>query len=309
MDVHLENVRVDRLGREVLDVPSLAIQGKRTVAILGPNGAGKTTLLRLIAGIDRPRTGEVRIGGSPAGRGRDVAYVFQEPVFLRRSVRANLELGLQLRGCARVETGKRVEAAMNLAGIAHLQDRRADRLSGGEGRRVSLARALCLRAPLVLLDEPLAGLDERTYSRLLEELPRLLAAFDATTLLVTHNRHEALRLAEYLIVLADGRVLAAGDKHDVIMNPRASNVAEALGYSVFQAAGRYVAVPPGALRLGRGQVEFTIAVDDVLDLGYSKEVVGHVGATRVRVECPATGEPPRPGDRVVVNAETSFEVV
>ena len=309
MDVQLDNVRVDRRGRTVLDVPSLRIQGKRTVAILGPNGAGKSTLLRLIAGLDRPLRGEVRIGGSPARRGQDIAYVFQEQVFLGRSVRANLELGLRLRGRARVETAGRVEAAMSLLGIAHLADRRADRLSGGEGRRVSLARALCLRAPLVLLDEPLAGLDERTYSRLLDELPRLLAAFDATTVLVTHNRHEALRLAQYLVVLVDGRVLAAGDKHDIIMNPRVSEVAEALGYSVLDAGGRRLAVPPGALRLGRGLLEFTLAVDDVLDLVYAKEIVGRVGTTRVRVECPATDESPRPGARLIVNAEKSFEVV
>ena len=104
MDVALENVRVDRDGRTVLDIPSLRLQGKRTTAILGPNGAGKTTLLRLIAGLERPRTGEIRLGASPPRPGQDVAFVFQQGVFLRQSVRANLELGLRLRGCGTVET-------------------------------------------------------------------------------------------------------------------------------------------------------------------------------------------------------------
>jgi ABC-type sugar transport system ATPase subunit len=186
MDVSLEGVRVERDGRVLLDVPSLLLGGGRTVAILGPNGSGKTTLLRVIAGLDRPSAGRVLIGGLPANASR-VAYVFQEQVFLRRSVRDNLELGLRLRGLNPTERKVRVEEASRVLGITHLMERRADRLSGGEGRRVSLARAMCLQAPLALLDEPLEGLDRPTYSRLLHELPQLLAAFDATKILVTHN--------------------------------------------------------------------------------------------------------------------------
>jgi ABC-type hemin transport system ATPase subunit len=187
-------------------------------------------------------------------------------------------------------------------------DRRADHLSGGEGRRVSLARALCLRAPLVLLDEPLEGLDEHTYSRLLDELPRLLAAFDATTLLVTHNRHEALRLAQDLVVLVDGRVHAAGDKHDVATNPRVKEVADVLGYSVLVADGRQVAVPPGALKPGPGRLEFPMVVEDVVDLVDSRESVGRVGDVRVRVVLTATGDAPQPGDRVLVHAERACDL-
>ncbi len=97
MEVSLEGVRVERDGRVLLDVPSLLIRSGRTIAVLGPNGSGKTTLLRVIAGLDRSRSGRVLIGGLPVQVSR-VAYVFQEQVFLRRSVRDNLELGLRLRG-------------------------------------------------------------------------------------------------------------------------------------------------------------------------------------------------------------------
>ena len=300
MDVEFEKVQVERGGRRVLDIPSLRLRSGRTTAVLGPNGSGKTTLLRLIAGLERARAGRVSYGGSAKP---SVAYVFQEEVFLRRSVRDNLELGLRLRGVNNAEMRGRVDEAAARLGISHLMDRRADHLSGGEGRRVNLARALCLRASLVLLDEPLEGLDGRTYSRLLDELPQVLGAFDATTLLVTHNRHEALRLAQDLVVLVDGRVRAAGDKRAVMMNPALVDVAEVLGYSVLVSNGRRVAVPPDALTLGPGRLEFSMIVEDLLDLVWQREIVGRVGEARVHVAIPATGETPQRGDRALIHAD------
>ncbi|HLQ76683.1 MAG TPA: ATP-binding cassette domain-containing protein, partial [Terriglobia bacterium] len=306
-EVSLEGVQVERDGRVLLDVPTLLLRGGRTTAILGPNGSGKTTLLRVIAGLDRPGTGRVRIGGLPAHASR-VAYVFQEQVFLRRSVRDNLELGLRLRGLDPAERRVRMEEAARLLGITHLMVRRADRLSGGEGRRVSLARALCLRAPLVLLDEPLEGLDRPTYSRLLHELPQLLAAFDATRILVTHNPGEAVRLAEDLVVLVDGRVHASGEKRDVATNPRVPEVAEALGYFVVMRDGRRIAIPPDALRPGSGGEEFLMEVDEVVDLVASTEIAGRIGEVRVHVEVPAGSETPAQGDRIHLHADRFFEL-
>jgi len=303
MDLDIEGVRVEREGRPVLEVASLVVRGGRTTAVLGPNGSGKTTLLRVIAGLERPRAGRVQPDPMP-----HVAYVFQEEVFLRQSVRENLELGLRLRRVEKTQARARVAEASGLLGISHLLDRRADHLSGGEGRRVSLARALCLRAPLVLLDEPLQGLDEPTYSRLLDELPQLLAAFDATTLLVTHNRHEAMRLAQDLVILVDGRVHAAGHKHEVAARPRVREVAEVLGYAVLDVDGRRVAVPPGALRPGPGRTEFSLIVEDVLDLVESREMVGHISGVRVHVTLPPVGATPAAGERVSVHADRVCDI-
>ena len=309
MDLEFNDVRVERDGRVVLDIPSLRIHGGRATAILGPNGSGKTTLLRLIAGLERPLTGGVSVSNESLNQPRpSIAYVFQEHVFLRRSVRENLDLGLRLRGIDKGQRHLRITEAVERLGVAHLLDRQADRLSGGEGRRVSLARALSLQAALVLLDEPLEGLDERTYVRLLDELPQLLAAFDATTLVVTHIRDEALRLAQDLVVLIDGRVLAAGDKREVMTNPRRAEVAEVLGHTVIGINGRRVAIPPGGLQIGPGHLEFTMIVDDILDLVDHQEVAGRVGDAIVRLRVPIANEAPMPGACLGVHAEQAREI-
>jgi tungstate transport system ATP-binding protein len=312
MDVTIADLRFERHRRVVLDIPSLHIREGRTTAILGPNGAGKTTLLRLIAALERPAHGRIVAAGAsptPDIRWRQhVAYVFQEEIFLQRSVRANLELGLRLRGLDRSQRTARIERSADLLGITHLLDRRTDRLSGGEARRVSLARALCLQASLVLLDEPLAGLDTPTYSRLLDELPRLLDAFGSTTVLVTHDRHEALRLGQDLVVLVDGEVQAAGEKRDVAVNPRRRAVAQILGYTILDAGGRSVAIPPGGLALGRGPLEFQMQVEDLLDLVHDREIVGRVGDTTVHVTVPYSATMPAPGDRVLIHANGACDV-
>jgi ABC-type sugar transport system ATPase subunit len=306
MDVRIDGLRFARDGRVVLDVPTLLVRGNCTTAVLGPNGAGKTTLLRVIAGLEPAAAGRIVIVGD---RGREqritppaIAYVFQENVFLQQSVRANLELGLRLRRLSAADRARRIGDAAALLGITHLLERRADRLSIGEGRRASLARALCLRAPLVLLDEPLAGLDPPTYARLLDDLPQVIGAFVGTTILVTHDREEALRLGDDLVVLAGGQVRAAGQTRDVILNPATTVVAEILGYTVLDGAGGRVAVRPGALQPGAGPFEFWMIVDNVVELIERREILGRINGVRARAAAPA-GQSLRAGDRILVHAE------
>lgn len=306
MDVRIEGLRFERDRRIVLDIPSLSFRADRTTAILGPNGAGKTTLLRLIAGLERPAAGRILLAQRTAGARearQAVAYVFQEHVFLNQSVRENLALGLKLRGVPAAERSARIESASNLLGMTHLLDRNAGRLSGGEGRRASLARALCLRAPLVLLDEPLAGLDPATYSRLLGELPRVLDAFRATTVFVTHDHREAVRLADDLVVLVDGVVRAAGDRQSVAFEPRRADVAGIFGYTVLEAGGRQVAISAAGLAPGPGRVEFSMVVDALLELPDHEEVAGTIGQSRVHVTLPSGAAAPQPGERLLVHAD------
>ena len=210
MEVVLEGVRYERDGRPVLDIPAARFASGRISAVLGPNGAGKTTLLRLIAGVERPASGVIRIGGVPVSRprgpGTPTALSFQRPAFVRGTVRHNLDLALRLRGVPALERGARIEGVAARCGIAPLLDRPAAKLSGGEAQRTNLARALVLRAPVTLLDEPLGGVDADGRERLLGELPALLKEYAATAIVVTHYREEALALTASISVLSEGHL-------------------------------------------------------------------------------------------------------
>jgi ABC-type sugar transport system ATPase subunit len=306
MEVRVEGLSFARDRRVVLDVPALCFGAGRTTALFGPNGSGKTTLLRLIAGLERPAAGRVLVGGRAAAADRAtrrrIAYAFQEAIFLDQSVAQNLEIGLELRGVGTPERRLRIEEAAAECGIAHLLDRSAAKLSGGEAQRVSLARALCLRAPVTLLDEPLSGIDQASRAHLLDELPPLLHRFASTTIVVTHDCHEALRLADDLVVIVDGRVRASGTKSEVFSRPPDVEVARLIGYTVVRNGRGALAIPPGCLVAGEGEVTLVMHVQQLLDLGHHREVVGRIGETQVNLLLPDGGAVPAAGGSMAVHA-------
>jgi len=303
VDVAIEGLTFQRGERTVLAIDQLVIREGVRTGLLGPNGSGKTTLLRLIGGLERPTTGEVRLGGLRAGAGREqrrnVAYAFQQPVFLTGSVRSNLGLALRLREVAAEERNQRIEAIARACGITPLLDRDALKLSGGEAQRANLARALCVKAPVTLLDEPLSGLDVSSRAGLLHDLPGLLAEA-STTILVTHDRQEAMRLCDDLVLLMDGRVQAHGPASEVFRRPPTADTASFLGYQVLPTGRGLVAVRPGALSLGAGDIEFQMVVERVADLGTHGEVQGVVAGTTVRAR--HEGDAPAEGDAVTISA-------
>ncbi len=309
MDVALRDVAVVRGGRTVLDVAALSFLTGTTTAVFGPNGSGKTTLLRLVAGLERPARGSVLIGGAEVGRGEGpprTAFAFQEQVFVGGSVRRNLALALELRGVSSEERPARIAEAAAECGIEAVLDRQARQLSGGEAQRVNLARALALRAPVTLLDEPLSGIDRIARTQLLDDLPRLLATFASTTILVTHDREEAFRLADHLVILVDGVLRAAGSKGAVYRAPADRAVAELLGYTVLPCDGGLIAVPPNGLVLAGGDPGFTLVVERVVDMGNHPHVVGRIAGVRVDLRLdrgerlPASGEALRVAPRAHV---------
>jgi ABC-type sugar transport system ATPase subunit len=306
MEVSVSDLHVSRNGRTVLQIPELRFPSGTITAVFGPNGSGKTTLLRAIAGLDRPSRGAVLLDGRPVGRDesarRHVGIAFQTAVFLRGSVRHNLDLALRLRDVSAPERQSRIEEAAEECGVAHVLDRPARHLSGGEAQRVNLARALALRASVTLLDEPLSGIDRIARNQLLADLPRLLAKFAATTILVTHDREEAFRLADRLVIVIAGQVRAAGVKSWIYAHPPDRETAELLGYTVLPHEGRLVAVAPGGLRPGNGALSFLLEVEQVIDMGNHLHVVGTIEDERVDLRLPAGIDPPEGGSSLRVHA-------
>jgi ABC-type sugar transport system ATPase subunit len=300
MEVRFREVEARKQGRTVLEVPELALGRRATTAVLGPNGAGKTTLLRLAAGLERPARGEVLLDGEPAERAgpRRAAFAFQRAVFLRGTVRENLDLALRLRGADAAERRRRIARAAELCGVGQLLERDALHLSGGEAQRVNLARALALEADLVLLDEPLSGLDGPSRESLLADLPAMLAASRATVVLVTHDRDEALLLAQELVLLLGGRVEAQGPAGQVFRRPPTLAAAAFLGYTV---VGRQ-AIRPGALALGGGTPVIRFTVERVVDLGTQLAAEGRADARVVRAAVPPGAAPLAPGDEAAASA-------
>ena len=229
------DVRHRRGGREVLRVDRLEIGAGERVGLLGLNGAGKTSLLRILAGIDRPTHGEVRIDGIALSRGdvalrRRLAYAPQRPVLLSTTVRRNVELPLRYRRAARATRRAVASAALARLGVAHLADRPASTLSGGEAQRVSLARALACEPGALLLDEPAAGLDTPTRAAFFADVERALADRATTVVLVSHRAEEVLAIADRVAVLVDGELRQVAPAAELVSHPADAAVARLLGY-------------------------------------------------------------------------------
>jgi thiamine transport system ATP-binding protein len=194
--------------RTVLDQVSLSVARGAVVALLGPSGSGKTTLLRVIAGLLRPDAGRVSIDGrdvtNMAAHLRQVGLVFQDDqLFPHHDVAGNIAFGLRIAKWSRDQQRARVTELLELVGLPGFEHRRIAALSGGEARRVALARSLAPRPAVLLLDEPLSGLDPDLHDRLAVDLAALLRATGTTALMVTHDRSEAELVADRAVHLGE----------------------------------------------------------------------------------------------------------
>ncbi|MFB6515024.1 ABC transporter permease [Streptomyces virginiae] len=239
-----------------------------TIAVVGENGAGKTTLLRALLGLTPRAHAELRLGDTDVTalppHERQVAWVPQDgALFPHLTAVANTAYGLRARGVPRAQARREALAWLDRLGVLHLADRRPAQLSGGQAQRVALARALAARPRLLLLDEPLAALDQTTRARVRHTLRTHLAGFGGVCLIVTHDPVEAVSLADRVLVLADGRALQDAPPAEVTRHPRSPWVARMLGRNAWPgtasadgltlaAGGRLVvaeALPEGAKAL------------------------------------------------------------
>ena len=206
--VELRDVTVSFGDAPVLSHVTLEVAPGEILALLGPSGSGKSTLLRVVAGILAPDGGEVLIGGRavtdlPTHR-RGVGMVFQDnQLFPHRSTRDNVAFGLKMQGIGRDERRRRADEWLARVGLDGFGARAVTELSGGEAKRVALARTLAAGPSVVLLDEPLTGLDRDLHDRLAAELGDVLRGAAVTTILVTHDRHEARAIADRTVHITD----------------------------------------------------------------------------------------------------------
>ncbi len=204
------------------------------LVLLGPSGSGKTTLLRMIAGLEEPTSGEIRIGGVVVNdmtpRERRIAMVFQSyALYPHLTVLGNIVFPLKARGMGRSEREKKADWAANLLGIRHLLDRKPRELSGGERQRVALARAIVREPSLFLLDEPLSNLDAKLRASAREELEQFQRRVATTTIYVTHDQVEAMAMGDRIAVMNFGEVRQIGTPAEVYDDPADTFVATFLG--------------------------------------------------------------------------------
>jgi molybdate transport system ATP-binding protein len=259
------------------------IDGPRVTVFLGPSGSGKSTVLRCLAGLERPQSGHVRFGDHiwfDAARGvnltpdrRDLGVLFQDyALFPHLTVERNVAFGA--RGLARAEAARRVAELIDAFRLQGLEGRLPGQLSGGQQQRVALARAVFRRPRLLLLDEPLSALDRSTGDEMREELGTLIRTLGIPAYIVSHDRADALALADRTVLLDDGRIIQSGTTQDVFDRPASPAAARLVGVDSIL-LGRIVAVDSGLARVTVGDQEVRVA---------APADVGHEAALLVRAE-------------------------
>src|SRR6266542_4305239 len=211
--VEYDNVWRQFVGQERPAVAGLTldIADGEFLVLLGPSGCGKTTALRMLAGLEHPDRGDIRIDGGSVVRlepkDRDVALVFQSyALYPHMSVRDNILYPLKVRKLSAAERDRRVKQAAELLGLTGLLDRKPAQLSGGEQQRVALGRAIVREPRVFLMDEPLSNLDAKLRMYMRAELKGLQQELGVTTIFVTHNQAEAMTMADLIAVMSRGRL-------------------------------------------------------------------------------------------------------
>ncbi len=232
--ISLRGLRVAYGTNEVLKGIDLAITAGSFVALLGASGCGKTTLLRTLSGFTPASGGSITVNGQdiqdqPPER-RGMAMVFQSyALWSHMSVAQNMGYGLKLRRVPRDEIKRRVDNLLSMLGLPGYGERSVNELSGGQRQRVALGRALAVEPEILLLDEPLSNLDARIRLQMRHEIRSIQRQLGVTAILVTHDREEAMVMADQVVILDQGRIAQIGSPEEVYQSPRTPYVASFMG--------------------------------------------------------------------------------
>jgi iron(III) transport system ATP-binding protein len=305
----VEDLRLRYGAVEVLKGAGFSVERGRIAALLGPSGSGKTTLLRAIAGLERASGGRVTISGRTVYDGaartdmpaesRGLGFVFQSyALWPNRTVYDNVAYGLKLRRKPAAEIKKRVEAALEVLGLAGLGARYPHQLSGGQQQRVAIARSLVYEPAVILLDEPLSNLDAKLRDEARAFLKELIAREERAAVMVTHDQVEALAVADTIVLLNGGVVEQEGSPTDLYTRPRTLFTADFIGNNV-RLSGRVVAVngATATIDLGVGQ-----AVGQVMRAGLAP---GDSATAICRLDRIAVAATPGP-NRIAMERTTSM---
>ncbi|HZV33178.1 MAG TPA: ABC transporter ATP-binding protein [Verrucomicrobiae bacterium] len=317
--IQAENL-VRRFGEtEALSRVSLNIRRGEFFSLLGPSGCGKTTLLRIIAGLDSPVEGSLKICGNDAAsipaHKRPVNTVFQSyALFPHLSVRDNVAFGLRMKRIPQAQIAERVDQTMALVQISPFADRRPAQLSGGQKQRVALARAIVNEPEVLLLDEPLGALDLKLRKELQVELSQLQRRLGITFILVTHDQEEALVMSDRIAVMNAGKIEQLDEVEKLYERPRTRFVARFLGScnlieaTVAQIPANDFAVadaPLGELHFDAAKSSRNVGIGEKITLAIRPEKIGllHSDAPRSRNHFPAKVE-----EVIYSGAETQYRL-
>jgi ABC-type Fe3+/spermidine/putrescine transport system ATPase subunit len=258
--LELRDVSLTIQQTAVLNSVTLRLEQGKIYCVLGPSGSGKTSLMRVIAGLERAYTGQVLWEGRPIdaldAQARGFGLMFQDfALFPHLNVIDNVAFALKMRGVGKAEREKAARHLLARVGLEGLAQRGIHQLSGGERQRVALARSLAHQPALLMLDEPLGSLDAGLRQQLGLELRQQLRDAGVLTLYVTHDQSEAFMLADFVIVMAQGRIVQVDTPRDLYFRPRSRFVCEFLGLhnvvpaELLKSSGRWVCLHPSGLTL------------------------------------------------------------
>ena len=234
LPIRIENLDVSYGDVPVLHGIDLTVAPGEFIALLGASGCGKTTLLRALAGFIPVAAGRIEVGGEPVGtlppERRNMAMMFQSyALWPHMNTAQNIGYGLRLRRWPKARIAERVRELVALVGLEGLERRNVTRLSGGQRQRVALARALAIDPPILLLDEPLSNLDARIRQNMRHEVRSLQQRLGLTAILVTHDREEAMSMADRMVILDAGQIAQVGTPEEVYQRPASAFVAAFMG--------------------------------------------------------------------------------